>query len=219
MTDTVQTAQNDEWEIDNLPNRITLFRVVLIPIIIVSLCLIILDIPWMRSWHHALGYIAGYTFIAASITDFFDGYYARKRNIVTVFGSFLDPIADKFLIVSSLVLLQGLDRIPAFVVLVLILREFYITSLRLLASDQGLSVPVGSLGKWKTATQMVAIPMLMANNEPWGIPYPLMGTILIYTASIFSLYSALQYSIQLVRKIKTARLERKQQALKAKDSQ
>jgi CDP-diacylglycerol--glycerol-3-phosphate 3-phosphatidyltransferase len=152
-----------------------------------------------------LGYVAGWTFVAASITDFFDGYIARKRGIVTVFGSFLDPIADKFLVVSSLILLGELERIHSIVVLILVLREMYITSLRLLASERGLRVPVGQLGKWKTAVQMVGIPLLMANDKPWGIPMSLIGTICIYLASIFSLYSALEYSLGLIKKIKMKR--------------
>ena len=78
----------------------------------------------------------------------------------------------------------------------------YITSLRLLASERGLAVPVGKLGKWKTATQMVGIPFLMAYDKPWGIPMPLLGNICIYLASLFSLYSALEYSMGLLKKIK-----------------
>lgn len=194
-----------EWQIDNLPNRLTIFRMALIPIIISSLILQKMNWAWTESVHLTLGYIAAWTFVAASITDFFDGYIARKRGIVTVFGSFLDPIADKFLVVSSLILLGELERIPSIVVLILVLREMYITSLRLLASERGLSVPVGKLGKWKTAAQMVGIPFLMANDRPWGIPMPLLGAIGIYLASIFSVYSALEYSLGLVKKIKAKR--------------
>lgn len=192
----------DEWEIDNLPNRLTMFRMALIPIIIGSLIVTKVNFDWAANLKLTLGYVAGWTFVLASVTDFFDGYIARKRGIVTVFGSFLDPIADKFLVVSSLILLGELERIPSIVVIILVLREMYITSLRLLASERGLSVPVGKLGKWKTATQMVGIPLLMANDTPWGIPMALLGTICIYLASLFSLYSALEYSLGLVKKIK-----------------
>ena len=202
--DTKKTIQDEnEWEIDNLPNRLTIFRMALIPIIVTSLILTKMNPEWAASLK--LGYVAGWTFMAASITDFFDGYIARKRGIVTVFGSFLDPIADKFLVVSSLILLGELERIHSIVVLILVLREMYITSLRLLASERGLRVPVGQLGKWKTAVQMVGIPLLMANDKPWGIPMSLIGTICIYLASIFSLYSALEYSLGLITKIKMKR--------------
>jgi len=200
-----QKDQEKEWVIDNLPNRLTLFRMLLIPIIISGLVLNKTDIPWIAPYKLKLGYMAAWTFVLASITDFLDGYIARKRGIVTVFGSFLDPIADKFLVVSSLILLGELDRINSIIVLILVLREMYITSLRLLASERGLIVPVGKLGKWKTATQMVGIPFLMAYDQPWGIPMPLLGKACIYLASIFSIYSALQYSAGLVKKLQDRR--------------
>jgi CDP-diacylglycerol--glycerol-3-phosphate 3-phosphatidyltransferase len=184
-----------------------MFRVVLIPIILFSLLLNLSGNIWVIGHIKLLNYLAAWTFVAASITDFFDGFIARKKNIVTVFGSFLDPIADKFLVISSLIMLLALGRIHVFLVLVLVLREMYITALRLLAMEKGLSVPVGTLGKWKTASQMVGIPLLMANDIPWGINMPLLGTIAIYLASLFSLYSALEYSLGLIKKIKKLRSE------------
>lgn len=191
-----------EWEIDNLPNRLTIFRVLLIPVIIGSLGLVMLDYKWLQTWHHYLGYVAGWTFTAASVTDFLDGYIARKRDLQTVFGSFLDPIADKFLVVSSLLMLQGLERIPVFLVIILVLRELYITALRMLAIERGIKVPVGNLGKWKTAFQMIGIPMLMAYDRPWGIPMIELGHAFIYLAAAASLYSSLQYSMGLVKNMK-----------------
>lgn len=204
----------NEWEIDNLPNRLTMFRVVLIPIIIFSLFATIGQFEWAKNHTNFLNYLAAWTFVAASITDFLDGHIARKKNIVTVFGSFLDPIADKFLVISSLIMLQSLNRVHVLIVLILVLREMYITALRLLAMEKGISVPVGTLGKWKTATQMVGIPLLMAYDIPWGIDMPLLGTILMYLSSLFSLYSALEYSGGLLKKIKKIRKEKK----KRKDS-
>ncbi|MCO4793063.1 MAG: CDP-diacylglycerol--glycerol-3-phosphate 3-phosphatidyltransferase [Bacteriovoracaceae bacterium] len=199
------TNQKSEWQIDNLPNRLTIFRIVLIPIILGCLFLNLTDSEWIIPFHKDLGWIAGWTFVAASITDFFDGYFARKRGIVTVLGSFLDPMADKFLVVSSLIMLQGMDRVPVIIVIILVLREMYINSLRLLANERGFNVPVGQLGKWKTAFQMVGIPLLMAYDTPWGIPMPLLGTLFIYLASIFSLYSALEYSVNLLKNLKLQR--------------
>ena len=206
--------QTDEWEIDNLPNRLTLFRIILIPVIITSLFLCSLNWEWAQAQQKLLGYLAAWTFVLASVTDYFDGHIARKKNIVTVFGSFLDPIADKFLVVSSLILLQNLERIPAFIVVILVLREMYITSLRLLATERGLSIPVGNLGKLKTTFQMVALPFLMAWDSPWGIPMVPIGTVLIYLASIISLYSAFEYSLGLIRKIKIARQEKREKKSK-----
>jgi CDP-diacylglycerol--glycerol-3-phosphate 3-phosphatidyltransferase len=196
-----------EWQIDNLPNRLTMFRILLIPIIISSLYLNMSKFPLLIPYEKTLGYLAAWTFVIASITDFFDGYIARKREIVTVFGSFLDPIADKFLVVSSLIILQGLGRIPVLLVIILVLREIYITALRLLAKERGLHVPVAKLGKWKTAFQMIGIPFLMAYDRPWGIPMPLLGISFIYLASLFSLYSAVDYSINLIKRLQKARSE------------
>ncbi|MFA6239172.1 MAG: CDP-diacylglycerol--glycerol-3-phosphate 3-phosphatidyltransferase [Bacteriovorax sp.] len=198
----------NEWEIDNLPNRLTMFRIVLIPIILLSLFFNFSSDPDIIAHIKFLNYLAAWTFVVASITDFFDGYIARKKNIVTVFGSFLDPIADKFLVISSLIMLLALARVHVLIVLILVLREMYITALRLLAMEKGLSVPVGTLGKWKTATQMVGVPLLMANDKPWGLDMPLLGTIAIYLASLFSLYSALEYSVGLIKKIQKLRKER-----------
>lgn len=204
----MEEKQSDlEWQIDTLPNRLTIFRVALIPIISGCLFLVMLDLPPFRNFHKLLGYIAAWTFVVAAITDFFDGYIARKRKIVTMFGSFLDPIADKFLVVTSLIILQGLNRVPVLIVIILVLREIYITALRLLAVERGLKVPVGGFGKWKTTLQMIAIPMLMAYDLPWGIPMITLGTIFIYLASVISLYSAAEYSLGLLKKLKAKRQE------------
>lgn len=200
---------SNEWEIDNLPNRLTMFRVVLIPIIIFSMYAVQVQYDWATAHTKLLNYVAAWTFVAASITDFLDGFIARKKNIVTVFGSFLDPIADKFLVISALIMLQAMNRVHVLVVLILVLREMYITALRLLAMEKGISVPVGTLGKWKTATQMVGIPFLMANDTFIGINMTVLGTIAIYLASIFSLYSAGEYSFGLIRKIQKLRKEKR----------
>lgn len=199
----------NEWEIDNLPNRLTMLRVVMIPIIIFSLFFTTKNEKLSPELVNTLNWTAAWTFVAASITDFFDGYIARRRNIVTVFGSFLDPIADKFLVISSLIMLLALDRLHVLIVLVLVLREMYITALRLLAMEKGLTVPVGALGKWKTATQMVGIPMLMAYANPFGIPMIQIGHWAVILATVFSLYSALEYSIGLIGKIQKIRKEKK----------
>lgn len=200
--------QQQLWEIDNLPNRLTFFRIILVPVVIFCLSIQLIPQAFAENYHALAGWIAGWTFVLASITDWVDGYIARKRNLVTMFGSFLDPIADKFLVVSSLIMLQSLGRIPALLVIILVLREMYITSLRLLAQDQGISVPVSNLGKWKTTTQMIGIPLLMPNTNFYDIPLPIIGTIMIYIASFLSVYSALQYSLGLVKKLKAKKMEK-----------
>jgi CDP-diacylglycerol--glycerol-3-phosphate 3-phosphatidyltransferase len=205
----MDTSQSNEWDIDNLPNRLTMFRVILIPIIVFSMFSVLVGYEWAQNHTKLLNYVAAWTFVAASITDFLDGFIARKKNIVTIFGSFLDPIADKFLVISALIMLLSLGRINVLVVVILVLREMYITALRLLAMEKGISVPVGTLGKWKTAVQMIGIPLLMAYDTPWGIDMPLIGTVAIYLASVFSLYSALEYSLGLLKKIQKIRKEKK----------
>lgn len=195
--------QEKEWEFDNLPNRLTMVRMALVPVVIVLLYLAsdISFSSWAKKW---CGPMASFLFVVASITDFFDGYFARKRGIVTVFGSFLDPVADKFLVVSSLIMLLALRRVPAWIVVILVLRELYVTSLRLLAREKELSVPVDEFGKWKTTFQMIAIPMLMAYDNHF-IPMPQMGAIFIYLACALSLFSSIRYSWGLFVKLKQKR--------------
>ena len=192
---------NDDLQINNLPNLLTIFRMVLIPVVIA--CLYFSDTEDQGS--NLLGWIAGWIFTVASVTDFLDGYIARRRNLVTVFGSFLDPIADKFLTVSSLIMLQALDLIPAPVVIVLVLREMYMTSLRLLAIGEGVKVPVNQIGKWKTAITMIGIPLLMPNENWQGLPLPVMGSTCIYVACILSLWSAVHYTFNMVTSLKRKR--------------
>lgn len=201
--------EKNDLEIDNLPNRLTIFRMLMIPVIVLTLYFDI-DTPTdLISYRKYLGHIACWIFIAAAITDFFDGYIARKRDIVTVFGSFLDPIADKFLVVSSLIMLLALHRVNSVVVIILVLREMYMTSLRLLALTEDIHVPVNSLGKWKTTAQMVAIPMLMINGRFLWLPMDKIGTVLIFVAACLSLLSALLYSISMIKKLRERRLEKK----------
>lgn len=216
----VETEEKNDLEIDNLPNRLTIFRILLIPIVIGSLSIANSSFSFINSEITSLaGWTAAWTFTVASITDFFDGYIARKRQIVTVFGSFIDPIADKFLTVSSLIMLQALERIPAWIVIILVLREMYMTSLRLLASNEGVIVPVNNMGKWKTAIQMIGIPMLMCNEKWWIFPFPQMGIVLIYIASILSLWSAITYSISMVSKLKADRVMKKEEKRMKKNEQ
>ena len=196
----------NEWEIDNLPNRLTLIRILMIPIIIISLAIQSTNV--LLKYHYLLGHLAGWLFVLAAITDFLDGYIARKRKIVTVFGSFLDPVADKFLVVSSLIMLLALGRVPSLIVIVLVLREIYITALRLLAHERGVIVSVGSMGKWKTALQMIGIPMLMINYPLFGIPFPTIGLVMMYLTTLLSVYSATEYSLDTVKKMKNVMLEK-----------
>jgi len=199
----------NDLEIDNLPNRLTFFRMLMIPVVVLALYFTDDTPAWLMSWQPYLGHIACWIFVVASITDFFDGYIARKRNIVTVFGSFLDPIADKFLVVSGLLMLLALQRIHPIVVIILVLREMYMTSLRLLAMSENVDVPVSNMGKWKTTVQMIATPMLMVYDDFLGLDLVLIGTVLMYIAALLSMWSALKYSLSMIKKLQENRAEKR----------
>lgn len=212
----MEKTEKNDLEIDNLPNRLTIFRMLMIPVVVLALYFTQDPPLFLIPYIHWLGHVACWVFVVASITDFLDGYIARKRNIVTVFGSFLDPIADKFLVVSALLMLLGLGRVHPIVVIILVLREMYMTSLRLLALTEDVDVPVSTMGKWKTTAQMVATPMLMIYDEFLGLNLPTIGTALIYVAALLSLWSALKYSLSMIVKLKEKRAEkRRNKKLKA----
>ena len=210
--------EKNDLEIDNLPNRLTFFRMLMIPVVVITLYFCEDTPSFLQDYQAWLGHTACWIFVVASITDFLDGYIARKRNIVTVFGSFLDPIADKFLVVSSIIMLLAIDRIHPIVVIILVVREMYMTSLRLLALTEGVDVPVSSMGKWKTGTQLVGIPMLMIYDDFLGMNLPLLGTILIYLSAFLSLWSALLYSLSMIKKLQEKRAEKKRAKKEHKQS-
>lgn len=187
------------WQLDNLPNRLTIIRLILVPVVVILMILCRYENPAQR---HFYGVVAACLFIFASLTDYFDGYIARKRNIITMFGSFLDPVADKFLVVSSLIMLLSLRRIPDWIVIILVLREMYMMSLRLFAMSENITVSVNSWGKWKTALQMTAIPMLMVYQKWWVIDWRIIGTFLIYFSCIISVASSFIYSIKLLNTLR-----------------
>jgi len=134
----------------NLPNKITIARIVLIP-----LCLLLL--------YFRLDILAGIVFIIACSTDFVDGYIARKHNLVTNFGKFADPVADKILVISMMVLLLEQGRFPWWALLIIIIRELAVDGIRLVAIEQGVVIPAGNLGKVKTTLQMLGVIAIMFN--------------------------------------------------------
>jgi CDP-diacylglycerol--glycerol-3-phosphate 3-phosphatidyltransferase len=135
----------------NAANAITVARILLIPVFVV---LLVSDIPYGQ-------YLAIAVFAVAAFTDKLDGYVARSRGQITTLGQFLDPLADKLLISAALIALVGLDKLPAWVAMVIIGREFAVTALRVVGIDQGVSIPAGTLGKAKTTSQIVCIIILM----------------------------------------------------------
>ncbi|GGH81985.1 CDP-diacylglycerol--glycerol-3-phosphate 3-phosphatidyltransferase [Pullulanibacillus pueri] len=179
----------------NIANKITVSRVILIPIF-----LIFFLIPWsfgnITIWHAVIpvqDFIAAIIFIVASCTDWLDGYYARKLNLVTNFGKFLDPLADKLLVMSAFVPLVGFDVIPSWMVIVILAREFAVTGLRLVAVEGGEVIAASQMAKWKTATQMIALILLLFHNIPFGEEGFPLADIFLWIAVVLTILSGGEY--------------------------
>lgn len=182
----------------NIPNQITISRILLIPIFMIFL---LIPFQWGEviilgaaiPVHHL---IAAIIFIIASATDWLDGYYARKHNLVTNMGKFLDPLADKLLITAAFVALVGLDIFPAWAAVVILSREFAVTGLRLVASGDGEVIAASIWGKWKTVSQIVAASAILLHNiifELVSIPF---DVIMIYVAVILTIFSGVDYFVK-----------------------
>lgn len=173
----------------NLPNKLTTFRVILIPFFVFFLLA-----PCFEGYGN---YIALVIFIVASLTDFLDGKIARKYNLVTNFGKFMDPLADKMLVSSAFICLVAQNKIAAWIVIVIIAREFVISGFRLVASDSGVVIAASYWGKFKTNFQMFAIILLMLNlgeNFPaYAGGIHIAEQILIYIALILTIVSLVDY--------------------------
>lgn len=167
----------------NLPNKLTLFRVILIPFFVLFM---LVDITAYDKW------IALSIFIVASLTDLLDGKIARKYNLVTNFGKFMDPLADKLLVCSALICLVALAKIPAWIVIIIIAREFIISGFRLIASDNGVVIAASYWGKFKTTFQMVMICLMIADIEAIS----LITTVVMWIALILTVVSLVDYLIK-----------------------
>lgn len=179
----------------NLPNKLTVLRILMIPIFIV---IISLSPDWgsinLAGVEVAVNqFIAMLIFAVASFTDWLDGYLARAQGLVTNFGKFADPLADKMLVMTAFIMLVGQEKVPAWLVAIIICRELAVTGLRLLLVEDGEVMAAAWPGKVKTATQMLAIIFLLIDNAPFeslGIP---VATILLYLCLIFTIYSGVDY--------------------------
>lgn len=167
----------------------TLFRIFIVPVIVV---LMIYQPSYWAFWSSIL-------FIVASITDWLDGYLARKLNSVSVMGKLLDPIADKVLVSSVLIMMIPLKWIEAIAVLLLINRDVIIGGIRSVAASQGLVIDAGSLGKWKTTAQMIAIPCLFFAVDLKFLPFGAIGYYLLWVSVALSLVSGFQYFMAFYR--------------------
>jgi CDP-diacylglycerol--glycerol-3-phosphate 3-phosphatidyltransferase len=202
----ISAPQRDDLEFATTPNLLTTSRVIFVPIVV---ALLFQETPFMD-------FLAALAFTVAAITDYFDGYLARRNNSESVFGKLMDPLADKFLVVSSLCMLQELARIHPVVVILLICREMAITGLRALASSEGLVIGASNSAKWKTATQMVAIPLLILKRDVLGIPLYAIGQGLLYVSLAISLWSAKDYVVDFFKAIREKRRRKKEAKLAKK---
>ncbi len=180
----------------NLPNQLTVFRIILIPVFILLLSVpyawqsldvtgVMLPLNWL---------LAAIVFAVASITDFLDGQIARRQHLVTNFGKFADPLADKLLVMTALIFLTGFNVVPAWMTAVIVIRELAVTGLRtLIVENNGKVLAAQIPGKIKTFSQMFAIFFLYLKDVPFtaiGLP---IGEILLWVAVIFTIYSGIDY--------------------------
>lgn len=174
----------------NIPNTLTWARIALIPIFV---GVFYLPDAWLGPM--AKNITATVIFVVAAITDWFDGYLARTLEQTSDFGAFLDPVADKLMVAAALILLVQLGRLDAIVAVVMIGREITISALRewMARVGQSASVAVATIGKFKTAAQMIAIPLLLYHEPLWRLNIEFIGTVLIYVAAALTLWSMIYY--------------------------
>ena len=169
----------------NLPNTITLGRIALIPVYV----LLAYDPgPW-RSFFAAL------VFLIAALTDFVDGYLARKHNQVTALGKLLDPVADKLLIIAGMVMLVDQGLAPAWIVILILGREMAVTGLRAIAAADGVVMPADRWGKWKTVLQITAIIMLVLSWKFWIFDVAIIGYWVLMASMVLTVYSGIRYGV------------------------
>jgi CDP-diacylglycerol---glycerol-3-phosphate 3-phosphatidyltransferase len=179
----------------NVPNVLTVVRILLVPVLVVALL----------EKTNSGDLLAAIVFAVASFTDAIDGYLARSRNSITNFGKLMDPIADKLLIVAALVVLVSLDRLAAWVAMVIIAREFAVTVLRAsVGAGQGIVIPAGQLGKLKTCFQVLMVICLIAfTPRPWAV------TVLVYVTVAITVLSGADYFFGLRRRLEELAAEKR----------
>ena len=170
----------------NLPNTITLLRISIVPF------LFILLLEPGEFWSLILAIL----FVIASITDVFDGYFARKYNLITTMGKFLDPIADKLIINTAMILMIPIGRIPAWIVAITIIRDLIVDVIRSIASSEGYYIQASSLGKQKTLAQNIAVTALMINFSIFGVNAHDVGMVILCIALFLTIYSGFDYFIK-----------------------
>jgi CDP-diacylglycerol--glycerol-3-phosphate 3-phosphatidyltransferase len=168
------------------PNKLTLFRIGAVPIIIVLLLF-----P-----NRICTFIAAMLFSAAAITDYLDGFYARKRNLVTTLGTVMDPVADKLLVSTAFIMLTSLGWVPAWMACIIIGRELAVTGLRNIIAEKGEDLSASKLGKYKTGFQIAALIPLMIHYPFWGLNVQAVGRLFLWGALGFTIWSGADYFIR-----------------------
>lgn len=169
----------------NTPNKLTVARMIMVPFFVAFI---------LCGWGgEANRYICLAIFVAASVTDWFDGYLARKNNLVTNFGKFMDPLADKLLVCSALICMIELDRLPAWIVIIIIAREFIISGFRLIAAESGVVIAANYWGKFKTVSQMIMIVLLILN---WDGVFAVLTQIFVWLSLALTVISLITYVLQ-----------------------
>ena len=174
----------------NLPNKLTVLRVILVPFFVAFLLL--------SKSSESLKWIALILFIAASLTDLLDGKIARKYNLVTTFGKFMDPLADKVLTISGMLCLIELGRIPSWIVVIIVAREFIISGFRLIATEHGIVIAANYWGKFKTTFQMIMIILMIVNLPALAMVTQIVMWIAL-ALTIISLITYIQQNMDVVR--------------------
>jgi CDP-diacylglycerol---glycerol-3-phosphate 3-phosphatidyltransferase len=172
----------------NLPNKITLIRIFLLPLIVVFL----ITPSWLSS------FLAVLIFAVAIFTDWLDGHLARRTDQVTTLGKLLDPIADKLLVISALIPLVALGRVPAWMAVILVGREIAITGLRSIKASKGIIIPASQLGKSKMTLQVTAIILLILNYKILFINFHFVGMLVLWIAMIVSIISGADYFVKFI---------------------
>ena len=172
----------------NLPNKLTVLRVILIPFFVVFLLL--------SPGNDLFKWISLAIFIIASLTDMLDGKIARKYNLITDFGKFMDPLADKLLVCSAMICLIDLGKIPSWVVVIIIAREFIISGFRLVAADNGRVIAASYWGKFKTTFQMIMVILMIADLGAVVPYYDIVTTVIMWIALILTIISLCDYIIK-----------------------
>ncbi len=175
----------------NLPNAITMLRIGVIPVLF-----ILLQSPGPTG-----SLVIAGIFVIAALTDLLDGYIARRYQIVTTMGKFLDPIADKLVVNTAMILMIPLGRIPAWIVAIIIIRDFTVDGIRTIASTEGIIIGSSRLAKQKTLCQVVAVTALMIHYPFLGADAHLVGTVILYVALFLTLYSGLDYLMKFFKEV------------------